>query len=94
MSLHPSTSSFNSLITIFSKSPSRTLSHTHRNSNVNFAAPTDTSRTAAEPLPVGYVRRIGARTVFDMPPIKETVELSEVEQGLFNDLMAAVREVI
>jgi hypothetical protein len=45
------------------------------------------------PLPEGYTRRVGARAVFDMPPIKETIELTEIEQGLFNDLVSTMTEV-
>lgn len=44
-------------------------------------------------LPEGYTRRVGARAVFNMPPIKENIELTEIEQGLFNDLIATMTEV-
>jgi len=33
------------------------------------------------------------RAIIEMPVIKETIELTEVEQGLFSDLLAAVKEV-
>lgn len=37
--------------------------------------------------------RKGARAVFQMPAIKDTIVLNEVEQALFNDLLAAIQEV-
>lgn len=44
-------------------------------------------------LPEGYTKRVGARALFIMPPIKETIELLDVEQALFNDLIATMTEV-
>lgn len=41
----------------------------------------------------GHSRRFGARAVFEMPPIKETIELTDVEQGLFDDLLETIKEV-
>jgi hypothetical protein len=86
-------SSQNSLINL--RTGSRTPLKLRRSIFTSFAANIETTPITESPPPLleGYTRRVGARAIFDMPPIKENIELTEIEQGLFNDLVATMTEV-
>lgn len=88
-----STSSQNSLIIL--KNCSRTPLNLRRSILTTYSASLNSTpiTESLPPLPEGYTRRVGVRAVFDMPPIKENIELTEIEHGLFNDLIATMTEV-
>ena len=64
----------------------------HRDICITFAS-SEITATAPLPKEEGNIKRVGARAVFDMPVIKDTIELTDVEQGLFDDLLETLKEV-
>jgi hypothetical protein len=92
--IYSSSSSQYSLINL--KNCSRTHLNLRRSIVATFSASLHCTpiTESLPPLPEGYSRRVGARAVFDMPPIKEHIELTEIEQGLFDDLVSTMTEVI
>jgi hypothetical protein len=53
---------------------------------------TTNGSSGAPATEAGHVYRKGARAVFDMPPIKDTIELTAEEAALFKELLEATKQ--